>query len=165
MCVIVAVGGPSLEVNTVAPNSVHPKSEWTAGEDEPIYVNPKQYHGILRRRHYRAKLEAQNKFIKAQKPYVHESRHRHALNRVRGSGGHSLSKKKLQQSDVNCTNRKNSRLEFDAKYSCSSTSCSDISSASHHNGNFHLPKHGFSNVPPRAGSMCVGTRHGTSVVL
>ncbi|KAE8681148.1 hypothetical protein F3Y22_tig00111342pilonHSYRG00228 [Hibiscus syriacus] len=33
MCVIAAVGGPSSEVNTVAPNSVHPKSEWTAGGD------------------------------------------------------------------------------------------------------------------------------------
>ncbi|KAE8728278.1 hypothetical protein F3Y22_tig00004630pilonHSYRG00097 [Hibiscus syriacus] len=31
MCVIVVVGGPSPEVNTVDPNSVHPKSEWTAG--------------------------------------------------------------------------------------------------------------------------------------
>ncbi|KAE8692070.1 Type I inositol 1,4,5-trisphosphate 5-phosphatase CVP2 [Hibiscus syriacus] len=29
MCVIAAVGGPSPEVNTVAPNSVHPKPEWT----------------------------------------------------------------------------------------------------------------------------------------
>ncbi|CBK21336.2 uncharacterized protein [Blastocystis hominis] len=68
--------------------SIYPRLDLqnNAEEDQPVYVNAKQYNRIIERRKARAKWEAEHPPTKRDHKYMHESRHKHAIKRPRGSG-------------------------------------------------------------------------------
>ncbi|EFX04486.1 ccaat-binding transcription factor subunit hapb [Grosmannia clavigera kw1407] len=92
-----------------APQS--PELAAAPAEESPLYVNAKQFHRILKRRVARQRLEEALRLTsKGRKPYLHESRHNHAMRRPRGPGGRFLT-----ADEVAAMERKDGQLEGDIK--------------------------------------------------
>jgi hypothetical protein len=100
--------------------------------EDAVYVNQKQYHRILKRRQARMKLEAKFKVI-PRKEWLHDSRHQHAKNRMRGPGGRFLSKEEREKYDNGDMPKGEEKEEYSSP-SAGTHSPTSPSSPSYHQG-------------------------------
>ncbi|CZT17115.1 uncharacterized protein RCC_02947 [Ramularia collo-cygni] len=92
--------GPPSQVPQGPPQQSPEVPVSAANEESPLYVNAKQFHRILKRRMARQKLEEALRLTsKGRKPYLHESRHNHAMRRPRGPGGRFLTAEEVAAMD------------------------------------------------------------------
>ncbi|KAJ5900043.1 hypothetical protein N7495_004787 [Penicillium taxi] len=107
-----------------------PSPEMVAGnnqEESPLYVNAKQFHRILKRRVARQKLEEQLRLTsKGRKPYLHESRHNHAMRRPRGPGGRFLTADEVAAMEKKAANGEDPTLDFSKEINARKRKSSEV---------------------------------------
>ncbi|EMR09048.1 hypothetical protein PNEG_02820 [Pneumocystis murina B123] len=88
------------EINLTGKTDISKSSYYDQGSGEPIQINMKQYHRILKRRIARARIQEILGKRDHMKPYLHESRHRHAMKRPRGPGGQFIKNKQSSEEEI-----------------------------------------------------------------
>lgn len=152
------VGRPSVPPSMPPPphapvQQSQPSPELVSGgaEESPLYVNAKQFHRILKRRVARQKLEEQLRLTsKGRKPYLHESRHNHAMRRPRGPGGRFLTAEEVAAMEKKQVSEGGSSgQESVPNHRPTSSTAQKRKSSEIHDANINAVKKARTGAPPR----------------